>query len=369
MSRAVFFGNALVLGIFWSPILLAWSLVWYRFRDAPNLVLWITLAVLLGLIAVSVTWFTLRAIRTRSDRLPWYLVIGPRGSGKATLLKTSGLRPLSVQDDESLVAQRSIILEGIGGFVLDDAQDTDTESRQQFLYGLRQFLRAKSLKGIIATLEAEVALDAEGNQEQAEALRDHLSEISELLGVHLPVYLVITKCDCLPGFLPFFANLPPAERDEVWGVTLPVGSPRHTLASFRRECHTLQSAIDERRLGCMGSDSITANKAIYHFPMRFRDLCNALGGFIQTLLAGQEGWSYPVVRGYYWTSAAQPKAEDLQCSFFVKELLSKVLRGDLALAQPTRKAMRQRWTRRMALSGIATLIGSLLVWALPNFSG
>jgi type VI secretion system protein ImpL len=369
MSRTTVWSDAIALGIFWSPILLAWGMVWYRFRSAPGMAVWIALGIILGLIGISSAWLVVKMSRTGwPDPLPWYLVVGLPAVGKTTLLKTSGLRPLSVQNDDSYIAHRSIILEGVGGYVLDDVQDADADTRNQFLADLQQFLRTRALKGVIATVEVDAALDVEGNQKQAQTLRDHLNEITGLFGVQVPVYLVITKCDCLPGFLPFFANLPPGARAQVWGTALPVGCQGGPVAAFERECHILQGALDERRLGYMGSESVTANRAVYQFPARFQTLCHALNGFVKTLLSPEMGQNSLTVRGCYWTSAAQPEAQGQQYSYFVKELLSQVIKGDQGLTQPTGEAMRRRWTRRMALSTIAALLGTLLVWALPQIA-
>ncbi|MER8124561.1 type VI secretion system protein, partial [Acinetobacter baumannii] len=60
---------------------------------------------------------------------------------------------------------------------------------------------------------------AEGRERLDKRLRERIQEAHELLALRLPIYLVFTKCDLLPGFTHFLRQLDPAARDEVMGKT------------------------------------------------------------------------------------------------------------------------------------------------------
>ena len=60
----------------------------------------------------------------------------------------------------------------------------------------------------------------------AKTLRARLSEISESLGINLPVYVLFTKLDRLPFFTEFVSNLSNEESTQVLGVTLPMTGVR-----------------------------------------------------------------------------------------------------------------------------------------------
>jgi type VI secretion system protein ImpL len=316
MNREGLRNDIITLAFFWPSIIGAWVIAWLRFRDAAQvtppivperiMALWIVLAVILGLLGVCLLWLVIKWVRIgRLDPLPWYLVVGPRGSGKTTLFKQSGLRQLATWNDDSFVAHNSIILDQLGGYILDEVQQADPNTRREYLADVEEFLRGKSLKGIIATIEIDEALDAAGNRAQAQALRAHLAEITRRFGLNLPVYLVVTRCERLPGFLPFFQHLPPTERGKAWGATM-TGQQRNPLAAFDRECELLQRALAERRLSFLDADQSAANRLIYQFPAQFTLACGRLRGYVETLFTVSSSQDNLIFRGFYFTGAAQP---------------------------------------------------------------
>lgn len=365
MNKEALRNHSLTLGFFWSLIILAWGLTWYHIRSNTSLRLWIALGIILVLIVACAVWLVIKWKRIgQLDPLPWYLVIGPRGSGKATLLKQSGLREVAVSGDDSFVAQRSIVLDKVGGYALDESLTADASARQEYLADLEQFLRGRSLKGIIATIEVPTALDSTGNRQHAQALRTHLDEIVQQLGLRLPVYLVITKCDLLQGFVPFFESLSSAERAQGWGATLTGDQQSDPVAAFDKEYIALQQALDEHRLVFMSTTNPVANGAIYQFPTQFALVCQSLRGCIETLFTPSTSQERPLFRGFYYTSAVQPNVAHEQRSYFVKDLLMTITESDQNLAQPNERIEHQSWLWRMALSAGAFVLGVVLIKTL-----
>lgn len=318
MNREGLRNDIVTLAFFWPAIIGAWVLAWLRFREAPNvtppvvpgriMALWIVLGlVLLGLTA-CLLWLIVKRVRIgRLDPLPWYLVIGPRGSGKTTLLKQAGLRQAASWNDDSFIAHNSIILDQVGGYILDEVQHADSNTRREYLVDVAAFLRGKSLKGIIVTIEAEQALDAAASEVQASALHRHLVEITHRFGVNLPMYLVVTGCDRLPGFLPFFEHLSAAERTKAWGATLTGEQQRRPLAAFDQECAMLQRALAERRPGFLDTGDSVTNQSIYQFPAQFALICTQLRGYIGALFPASSSQEQLIFRGFYFTGASHMK--------------------------------------------------------------
>ncbi|HEX6288761.1 MAG TPA: type VI secretion protein IcmF/TssM N-terminal domain-containing protein [Herpetosiphonaceae bacterium] len=314
MNREGLRDDMINLAFFWPSILGAWIIAWLRFRNADQvtppivpsriMALWIVLAVILGLLSVCVLWLIVKRARIgRLDPLPWYLVVGPRGSGKTVLLTQAGVRQVAAWNDDSFVAHHSIILDQVGGYILDEIQQADPNTRREYLADVEAFLRGKSLKGIIATIEVDAALDAAGSAAQAQTLRTHLAEITHRFGVHLPVYLVITRCDHLPGFLPFFQHLPPTDRANAWGATLS-GQQRDALTAFDQECALLQRALADRRLAFLDAPHPATNRAIYQFPAEFALLCERLRSAVETIFTGSSPQERLLFRGFYFTGAS-----------------------------------------------------------------
>ncbi|HCP30506.1 MAG TPA: type VI secretion system membrane subunit TssM, partial [Pseudomonas sp.] len=163
--------------------------------------------------------------------LPWYLVIGQPASGKSTMLYQSGLTFPYAEREGARVA-------GLGGtrncdwFFSSEAVLLDTAGRymnnqeeagkwRAFLGLLRQHRQRRPLNGLIVAVSIEDILHAgaDGRERLAKRLRERIQEAHELLELRLPIYLVFTKCDLLPGFTHFYRQLDAHLRDEVMGKT------------------------------------------------------------------------------------------------------------------------------------------------------
>jgi type VI secretion system protein ImpL len=315
MNREGLRDDIINLAFFWPAILIAWGIAWLRFRNADQvtppivpsriMALWIVLGVILVLLSACLIWLIVKRVRIgRMDPLPWYLVVGPRGSGKRTLLKQAGVRQIATWNDDSFVAHNSILLDQVGGYILDEVQSADPNTRREYLADVAEFLRGKSLKGIIATIDVDAALDEAGSRAQAQMLHMHLAEITRRFGVDVPIYLVVTRCDRLPGFVPFFQHLPAAERGNAWGATITGQRQNNPLAAFDQECAILHRALDERRLTFLDAAQPTTNRLIYEFPSQMTLVCERLRSYVETLFMAASAQERLIFRGFYFTGTA-----------------------------------------------------------------
>jgi type VI secretion system protein ImpL len=90
-----------------------------------------------------------------------------------------------------------------------------------FLQLLRQHRQRRPLNGLIVSVSiADILHGSVEDQERvAKRLRERIQESCALLEVRLPIYLVFTKCDLIPGFTAFYRQLDDAARGEVMGKT------------------------------------------------------------------------------------------------------------------------------------------------------
>ena len=154
-------------------------------------------------------------------QLPWYIMIGPPGSGKTTALLNSGLKfPLA----ETLGRDP---LQGVGGtrncdwwfteeaILLDTAgryttQDSDPEVDQKgwtgFLGLLKQYRPLQPINGVIVALSIEDVASANPQERlaNAQAIRARLGELTRTFASRFPIYVLLTKADLLAGFVQFF---------------------------------------------------------------------------------------------------------------------------------------------------------------------
>ena len=269
----------------------------------------------------------LRKTRGRGSlySLPWYMVIGPPGSGKSTLVRNSGLQfPLAAQfGKESLrgvggtrncdwwFTDEAVFLDTAGRYTTQDSdQLSDAGAWTDFLRLLRRFRRNRPINGVIVTMSMSDLLlldDAERDQ-HVQAIRRRLDELAEQLRVRVPVYMVLTKCDLVAGFGEFFGDLNPEQRSQVWGVSFPIaktmdGSAARTFADeFALLLDRLNNRLVER---LHGERDRSRRAAILAFPQQFATIGETARQFTESVFAGHAYGPPMLLRGVYMTSGTQ----------------------------------------------------------------
>ncbi|HZW17621.1 MAG TPA: type VI secretion system membrane subunit TssM [Luteimonas sp.] len=252
--------------------------------------------------------------------LPWYVIIGNPAAGKSSAILNSGLK-FPFEDNGSNVIQ------GIGGtrncdwyfttegIVLDTAgrYSVSVEDRLEWLTFLDLLKKNRARAPINGIIIAASIAELSGSKpefaiELAKNLRQRVQEITERLEVFAPVYVVFTKADLIAGFTEFFRSLDPAERENVWGATLPFDpkADSDALASFDRHFDELSDGLKEMGLAQMAMQrGRELSPGLLTLPLEFLAIKPALRTFIATLFEENPYQYPPVFRGFYFTSALQ----------------------------------------------------------------
>ncbi|MCC7544589.1 MAG: type VI secretion system membrane subunit TssM [Aquabacterium sp.] len=330
--------------------------------------------------------------------LPWYAVIGNPAAGKSSAVVMSGLKfPFADNTDN--------VIQGIGGtrhcdwyfttegILLDTAgrYSVHEEDRSEWL-GFLSLLKKNRPKAplngvIIAVSVAELGANKpEFAIDLARKLRQRVQELTEKLEVFAPVYVVFTKADLIAGFVDFFEDRDRAERDKVWGATLPYDTSARAdaVAQFDQHFDQLFDGLKEASVARMSLHrGEQLPPGVLTFPLEFAALKPSLRTFITTLFEDNPYQFRPIFRGFYFTSAVQEGQSTSRAServasqfglqlqqgtssavfsksgFFLKELFSKVIFADRQLVQQytSRNKLRLRYATFM---GGVVLLGSLL---------
>lgn len=330
--------------------------------------------------------------------LPWYLLIGAPGSGKSTVLQSSGLDfPLKerfgtralegvggTRNCDWWFADQAVFLDSAGRYTTQDSDAVaDAGAWRAFLDLLRRH-RRQPLNGIVVTVSVSDLLGHDGSAgtSHARAVRHRLDELGERLRATVPVYLVLTKCDLVSGFTEFFSDLDAAGRAQVWGVSFQHGGgtpDTDPMRQFPGEFGRLIERIDARVLDRLHQARDARERAaVLSFPQQMRLLQPALTAFVQTAF-GHHGYAGPPwLRGVYLTSGTQhghpvdrvmsavarhfgvaagglPPAVATPRSYFLSRLIDDVLFAEAGLAGSRPGADRRRFVLYAAAWAMLTV--------------
>ncbi|MBK8096569.1 MAG: type VI secretion system membrane subunit TssM [Planctomycetes bacterium] len=328
--------------------------------------------------------------------LPWYVIIGPPGSGKTTAITESGLNFPTFKG-----AQHKRGVRGLGGtrncdwwftdaaILLDTAgrYTTEAEDRDEWLSFLGMIKKARKHKPIngvmIAISIVDILTATEPELEKhAETIRQRIDELVKQLEVVFPVYLVFTKCDLLDGFTEFFGAMSKEGRGQVFGATFPAGAAAAMHDRFTVELDLLLSQLAQERNRLLVADRpLRQQGKVFSLPMQLRACRHQLREFVRLLTQANPYSEASELRGFYLTSGTQEgapidrvlenmsKAYGLQPqpdapdrspveakSYFIRDLFAKVMFADRELARSSAAVV-----RREDLLRRAAIVGSALV--------
>ena len=250
-------------------------------------------------------------------QLPWYIVTGPVGSGKTSLLREGFPADIIYTPEATRGAEQHLSLTPHVGkqAVIFDTEGTFCEQSDNLLYrrlwehALDWFVQKRArqpLNGIILTLDLPDLLTADKHRREhlLQTLRSRLQDVRQHLHCQLPVYIVLTKLDLLHGFAALFQALDKKERDRILGVTFTHRA--HENEDWHRELNTFWRAWGERinqALPDLMLAQTHARASLFSFARQIQGGGEPLTALLDGLLDGEN--MDVMLRGVYLTSSLQ----------------------------------------------------------------
>jgi len=329
--------------------------------------------------------------------LPWYVLIGPPGSGKTTALINSGLKfPLSRGATPAAIA-------GVGGtrycdwwftedaVMIDTAgryttQDSDTRADKRSWLAFLELLKTnrprQPINGVLVCISLEdlMTLAPAEIAAHANAIRARLLELHERLKVDFPVYAVFTKGDLVAGFTEYFASLTDQARRQVWGATFQTDDKtRNLVGDIPKEFDDLVERLNSDLTDRLQEEPTPSNRVLlYGFPTQIAALRRPIFDFLNQIFEPTRYHANATLRGFYFTSGTQHGtpidrligalaksfgAEQVTAqaysglgkSFFLTDLILKVIIGEAAWVSTDRAAVRRARIIKACLYSTAAL--------------
>ena len=338
--------------------------------------------------------------------LPWYLLIGPPGSGKTTALVNSGLKfPLSRGATPAAIAgvggtrycdwwftEDAVLIDTAGRYTTHDSDaKADKQSWLAFLDMLKRSRSRQPINGVMVAISLEdlMTLSSAELAAHANAIRARLLELHGHLKVDFPVYALFTKGDLVAGFVEYFGSLGENARKQVWGTTFQTADKtRNFVGDVPVEFDLLLERLSEDQIDRLQEEPAPDTRVLlFGFPTQMARLKQPLFDFLNQIFEPTRYHVNATLRGFYFTSGTQqgtpidqligsltktfgaeqvaPTAySGLGKSYFLHDLILKVVIGEAAWVTTDRAAVRRAMIMKASALAAIFLItfGALLLW-------
>ncbi len=311
----------------------------------------------------------------------WYLMIGPKGVGKSTLLKTT---QAELHDEEYLTPKpitntkscdfwfypNAVIMEMFSNY-FDANNNVPLE-----LYAAEIIKSIKNsgvnFRGILLTVDA-LSIFQEDKEPISEVNRIHLFLDKILLHFpKIPIQLIILKSDQISGFIEFFDDMGPEERIQSCGLSLANDQGDKSLPElYDIEFDEYLTRINDRLIWRLHQEHDQDNRnLIKDFPIQIAMLKAQLAHLMNAILPHTD----INLRGINFTSCQQQSAPvnnilpvigqsfnlpmiapvyqpHSQKIFFVKMLMQRLLDDNVRV----HKAIYSNRPKYLAISGVTAL--------------
>jgi type VI secretion system protein ImpL len=330
--------------------------------------------------------------------LPWYVLIGPPGSGKTTALINSGLKfPLSRGASPAAIAgvggtrycdwwftEDAVLIDTAGRYTTQDSDaKADKQSWVSFLDLLKKNRPRQPINGVMVAISLEdlMTLAPAEIAAHANAIRARLLELHDRLKVDFPVYALFTKGDLIAGFMEYFASLSDQGRRQVWGATFQTDDKtRNLVGDVPIEFDDLVERLNYDLTDRLQEEPTPGNRVLlYGFPTQIAALKRPIFDFLNQIFEPTRYHANATLRGFYFTSGTQQGTpidrligalaksfgteeigaraySGLGKSFFLTDLILKVIIGEAAWVSTDRGAVRRARIIKAALYTTIALV-------------
>ncbi|QRK05083.1 hypothetical protein JQX13_33420 [Archangium violaceum] len=319
--------------------------------------------------------------RERRYQVPWLMVVGEPGSGRTSLAASIDLRR-----PYGSPTQKEMARDGWGvwlfeqGVVLDMPAMTEepTEDWRSVIRRLRHLRGQRPIDGLMLAVPATElagpkALDEVQLDRKAQRLFEKLQSLRGELGVRVPIYVVITQADAIPGFSAFCRTLPPRTRDEMLGWSSPYSPEEAYAPAWVDEAfQDIHRALSQMQLELLadGWGEPSDREDSFLFPTELRKLAEPVRRLLDVLFQSTPYTRPSMLRGLYFcgdpeadgaSASGGKRASGLRSPAFVTHLVERKIFPESGLAGPDPEAARGN---RRKIAMLQTVLAACVLLAV-----
>ena len=284
---------------------------------------------------------------------------------------------------------QALLIDTAGRYTTQDSDaKIDRRSWLAFLDLLRRNRPRQPINGVLVAISIVdlLTLSAQEISAHADAIRRRLDELHERLRINFPVYALFTKMDLVAGFTQYFGELDEAGRNVVWGATFQTASKTaNTVAKVPEEFDLLVKRIFERMPERLQDEpDPRARATLFGFPAQLTAIRKPIVEFLNRVFEPTRYQTKAALRGFYFTSGMQEGTpldavigalqrsygvesfgaaaySGVGKSFFLHDLLTKVIFGEAGWVSTNMAAVRRSLILRAACFVAIALISAVVL--------
>lgn len=334
--------------------------------------------------------------RTERDKTPRYLALGEPSSGKTTLLGGSGMSMQLIDGKDPLpgdaspvnvwLLAKSLVIDVSGSLLFGEDGIVAPEAPfKTLLNEVRKLRRDRPIDGIILTVPCgEILKTARSTpndrKRKATILRNAIAQTEQTLGMNVPVYVVVTHCDLMPGFRALVTELNAAGRDDILGWSSPYPPFTENSTDWVEEAFdSIRDALIRHQARRFATGPVVRSPdEFFLFPNELASVSDGLRSYVDPVFLETAGQETLTLRGIYFCGAADPPADALAVAsgnpsaqvagerkvFFSRGLFESKVFAEKNLGKPAAPAVRRRDRMILALHVLVGGLAALLLAGL-----
>ncbi len=296
--------------------------------------------------------------------LPWFMVFGRPTSGKSTSLRNANLLLPSIdfsehKDGSTLnlewwLYEEGVVIDTAGRYAVPDNLERDRKEWNSLLGMISRNRQKEPLNGLVLAVAANRLLDCSEEEilEEGRQVRNSINHLMDKLEVKVPVYLMITKADLIPGFRQWSNYLPDELKSQAMGY-LNEATTSDVDSVVDTALDNILDRLKEIRL-LMMEQTEDPDGSLLTLPRSMENVRSGLHTFIKTALKGNAYQEAPRFRGLYFSSSLQEKdGVQVKNGLFLHDFFTKILPADRGSLVSLPSALRIRSAARKYALGIS----------------